>query len=328
MKAWRFHEFGSLDNLRLDEISSPEPGPGEVLLRVEFAALNPADAYLIIGKYPRAGTPPMSVGRDGCAIVEVPRVGGRFKKGDRVVILRSDIGVGRDGTLAQCIAAPEDCLAPLPEGWTSEEGAAAPLVFLTAWQALVEKGGVEAGQTVLVTGASGGVGTAAVTLGKAFNARVIALSRSAEKRDRLRALGADIVLDSSDPDLEQRAKDALHGGRVDLVVENLGGPFLQTSINLARERGRILVVGLLAGLTAEIILGTIIFKQIRIEGVQVGAYTPQGAQAVWSKIVRKLDEVRARPLIDQVFPLREVREAFAYLAAGAMGKVLVDMRGQ
>ena len=194
---------------------------------------------------------------------------------------------------------------------------------LTAWQALVGVGDVQSGQTVLVTGASGGVGTASLLLAKAMGANVVALSRSAEKRTRLKALGADITLDAHIDGLEQRAKAALDGGRVDIVVENLGGPYLQASINLCRECGSIAQVGLLAGFSAEIMLGILLFKRVRIQGVQVGAYTVQESQDVWREIVSRMDAAGVRPLVDEVFPMDSVQEAFAHLRKGPLGKVLV-----
>ena len=131
MKSWRVHEFGTIENLKLEEIQVPKPGVGEVLIELEFAALNPADRLLVEGNYPRPGTPPFAVGRDGCGVV-VGSHGERFKVGDRVIILRCEIGVTREGTLAEYVTAPEEVLAPLPAGWTPQEGAAAPLVNLTA----------------------------------------------------------------------------------------------------------------------------------------------------------------------------------------------------
>ncbi len=323
MKSWRFHEFGDIANLQLEEIPVPEPAPGEALVKLHYASLNPADAFLVMGKYPRPGKPPFAVGRDGCGVIEKPGQSGRFKAGDTVVVLRSDIGVTREGTLAGYVAAPEECLAPLPDGWKEEEGAAAPLVCLTAWQALVGVGGLEAGQTALITGASGGVGTAAILLAKAMGAKAVALSRSPEKRARLEAIGADFALDASIDGLEERVKEALDGGRVDVVVENLGGPYLQASINLCREQGRIAQVGLLAGLKSEILVGSVLFKRVRIEGVAVGAYTPAESQETWQHIVALLDAAGTRPLVDKVFPMDAVQEAFAYLARGPLGKVLV-----
>ncbi|MCA9417819.1 MAG: NAD(P)-dependent alcohol dehydrogenase [Candidatus Omnitrophica bacterium] len=327
MRIWRFHEFGPIENLQLDEVPTPEPGADESLVELEYAALNPADKFLVNKMYPRPGKPPMAVGRDGSGRIVKPGNSGRFKEGDSVVILRSDIGVRRDGTLAEFVTVPEESLAPLPDGWSFEEGAAAPLVHLTAWRALVHQGEIHPGQTVLVTGSSGGVGTAAIQLAKAFGCRVFAMSRKEEKRKELLDLGADHALDSSDPGkMEEEAKAILGEERVHLVVENLGGPFLQTSINLSGEHGRILVIGLLAGLKSEIVLGQIIFKQTRIEGVQVGAWTAEEAQIAWAGIVEKLDASNQRPVIDQVFPFEEVQEAFTRLDEGPLGKVLVRVK--
>jgi NADPH2:quinone reductase len=327
MKSWRFHSVGDIRNLQLEEIPVPEPGAGEALVRLEFAALNPADAYLVKGQYPRAGKPPFAVGRDGCGVVEKAGPDCGVREGERVVVLRSEVGVSREGTLAEYVVVPGESLAPLPEGWSPEEGAAAPLVCLTAWQALVDGGEIAGGKTVLVTGASGGVGTAAVLLAKGFNCRVVALSRSAEKRELLKELGADVVLDSEDPDLVAHAKEALGGGRADIVVENLGGAFLQKSIEMAGMGGRIGVVGLLSGLRSEVEIALIIFKRIRIEGVTVGAYSPGEAQARWGKIVDCLDRVGKRMPVGRVFEMGQAQEAFAYLEKGPWGKVLVRVGG-
>lgn len=323
MKSWRFHEFGPIENLKLEEIPVPAPGPGEALVKLDYAALNPADRFLVQRMYPRPGKPPFAVGRDGCGAIETPAAGGRFKTGDRVIILRSEIGVSREGTLAQFVTVPEESLAPEPKGWTREESAAAALVYLTAWQALVDEGLMEPGKTVLVTGASGGVGTAAVTLAKSLGGRVVALSRSEEKRKKLLELGADFAFDSDDPKLVDNVTEALKGDRADIVVENLAGPFLQKSINLTGFKGRICVVGLLAGLKSDITIGTFIFKRIHIVGIAVGGYTPPESQAAWTKIVATLEKSGRRPLVDKVFPLGEVQEAFARLATGPMGKVVV-----
>jgi NADPH2:quinone reductase len=327
MKIWRFHEHGDLDNLKLEETTAPTPAAGEALVRMEYAALNPADAFVVRGLYPRSGPPPMAVGRDGSGVIESAAADGRFAPGDRVIVLRSEIGVTRDGTLAENCAVPEASLAPLPNGWTMQEGAAGPLVFLTAWQALVATGELKIGDTVLVNGASGGVGTATVMLAHAMGARVVAASRSAEKRARLIQLGADFVVDSTSPDaMEDEIKSALDGGRIDIVVENLGGAYLQSSVNVLTEGGRIGVVGLLGGFMSEISLGNLIHKRARIEGVAVGALTPPQAQNHWAKIVGYLDKTGARPVIDSVSPMTDIHAAFARLAMGPMGKVCIRVR--
>lgn len=324
MKTWRFHKLGSFESLKFEEVECPSPEAGEVLVKIDYAALNPADRYLIEGKYPRPGTPPFAVGRDGIGTIEVPAEGGRFAKGDRVILLRSDVGVSREGTLSQFVCIPEESLAPQPEGWTAEESAGAALVHLTAWQALVDEGELEAGQNVLVTGASGGVGTAAVVLAKALGAKnVVALSRSEAKRQQLLELGADLAFDSDDPDLVKKVRDGLGGGRCDVTVENLTGPFLQKSMDLAAYKGRICVVGLLAGLKSEIVVGYLIHKRLRIKGIAAGGFTPAEAQERWTKIVTALDSAGRRPVVDRAFPFEQLLEAFDHLKSGPMGKVLV-----
>lgn len=326
MHAWRFHEPGDIRNLVLEEAAQPAPKDGEVLVRIEVAALNPADHYLVLGQYPRAGAPPFTPGRDGAGVVESPLPGGRFKQGDRVILLGGQTGISTLGTLAEYSAIPEAWLAPPPDGWSVQESAAGPLVLLTAWRALVVCGGLKAGETVLITGASGGVGTAALQLAKSLGARVIALSRSEEKRHKLEALGADIVLDAGAADLEKQAKAVLGASRIDLVVENLGGVWLNRCARMVGFGGRIMVVGLLDGLSAELAIGLLIHKCLRIEGLSVSAYTPQEAQSAWAEIVGWLDTAGYRPIIDSVYPMEQAQEAFARLKSGPMGKVLLAVQ--
>lgn len=323
MRAWRFHEFGDIENLRLEEVATPRRGEGDVLLEVCCASLNPADRYMVAGQYPRPAPRPFSVGRDCCGIVRETGPDSRFSPGDAVVLLASELGVSRTGTLAEFVTAPEACLAPLPEGWTVAEGAAAPLVFLTAWQALVDRGQLKPGQTVLITGASGGVGTAAVLLAKALGARVVALSRDETKRNALQRLGADWVVDSAPATLREKIKALPELGPIDLVVENLGGDYLDLSVRLVGYGGRIIVVGLLSGLEARVTLGLLIHKCVGIQGMSVNAYNTAEAQAAWTGIVKALNARQARPIIDGVFPFSEVQEGFRHLASGPLGKVCI-----
>lgn len=325
MRAWRFSEFGDINNMTLGDHDTPEPGEGELRIKLNFASLNPADRLLVEGKYPGAGELPLCVGRDGSGLVDACGAGSDYKVGDAVIILRSEIGITRNGTLAEYVTVPERSVAALPEGWSFEEGAAAPLVYLTAWKALVFHGGLQAGQHVLVTGASGGVGVAAVQLAHALGAKVVALSRSEEKGATLKELGADAAIDSNAPDLEDQVRSALGGSGVDLVVENLAGPFIQTGINLVNLNGKICVIGLLAGMEAKILLGQVLFKQVKIEGVHVGKFSPDEAREAWGCVVETMDKNNLRPRIDRVFPMSDVQEAFGHLAGGHLGKVLVDV---
>ena len=325
MRAWRFHEFGDIANYVLEDAPEPHAEDGEVLIRLRYASLNPADRLLIEGRYPGAGALPLTVGRDGSGTVVSCGAGSRFTGGEEVIVLRSEIGITRQGTLAEFVAAPEPVVAHLPKGWSLEEGASAPLVYLTAWKALTVQGGLRSGEGVLVTGASGGVGIAAVQLAKALGATVVTLSRSAEKRDQLVALGADSALDDGAADLDDQVRAAFGGKGPDLVIENLGGARLDEHIGFANLNGRIMVIGLLAGPRAEINMGAVLFKQVRIEGVHVGKLVPTQAQDAWRRIVDTLDAASARQLIDTIFPMEDVQAAFAHLAGAHMGKVLVEV---
>lgn len=324
MRAWKFHEFGDIKKMSLDDAPIPEPGEGEVLIKLERAALNPADRLLVEGVYPGAGTPPLSVGRDGAGTVTKSR-DDTFREGDDVLVLRSGVGIVRDGTLAEFVTAPAESVAHKPKDWSFDEAAAAPLVHLTAYRALVWHGAINEGMRVLVTGATGGVGIAAVQQAQLYGATVIAMSRSEQKRRRLKELGADIVVDSNADDLEGAVRDALDGAGVNIVVENLAGDFLQTSVNLCEPRGRIGVIGLLGGRKSELFLGGLLFKEVRIEGVAVGAFTPEETQVVWQAIVHQLGSGGVRPLVDKVFPMGQVLDAFDHLAGDHMGKIVIDV---
>ena len=307
MRSWRFHEFGDISNLRLEDIPTPEPGAGEILVRVQFAALNPEDQYLVRRLYPRAGKPPFAVGRDGSGTVAAvgPETKGHFAVGDPVVLLRSDVGVSREGTLADYVTVPEASLAALPKDWTFQEGAAGPLVFLTAWQALVDQGQLKAGENVLIT---------------------VALSRSKKKRAALNKLGAHVVIDTESRTLEGEVRAGLRGEPVHLVVENLGGEILEKCLRMMSFRGRIQVVGLLSGLTSEIQLGLVIHKCLKIQGISMGAYTAAKSAKIWAEVVKTLERAGKRPLVDRAFDAESVQAAFAHMAKGPLGKVLVDFR--
>jgi len=324
--------FDGVEKLRLGEVAVPAPGTGEVLLKVRFAALNPADAFLARGMYPAKPRLPHILGRD--AVGEVVAAGpgvGWPQKGESVGILRCDVGVGVPGALAEYVAAPAASLAPIPPGWSAEEMACAPLVFLTAWQALTQWREPEApppaGSVLLITGASGGVGVASLLLGKSMGLTVVGLSRSSAKGEKLKALGADAVFDPEDRDLRAKVSAAVAPRKVDIAVDNVGGALFAQVISLLGYGGKISVVGRSGGPVPEFNTGTLFFRRNRIGGVAVSDYTPEAAQTVWKEIVRRMTEAGKRPVIDRVFPFEEVVAAFARLAEGPMGKIVVRIAG-
>jgi NADPH2:quinone reductase len=332
MRAWLMQSYEGVEKMQLSEAPDPQPGPGEALLRTRFAALNPADAFLARAMYPANPPLPHVLGRDG--VGEVLAVGAgveNVRVGDIAGVLRCDVGVATWGTLAEKTVAPAASLAPVPDGWSLEEMAGAPLAFLTAWQALTQwsdpSAPPKAGSVVLVTGASGGVGIASILLGKSMNLTVAALSRSAEKGARLKELGADFVFDAADSGLRKAVLTALSPRRVDLVVDNIGGALFNEVIAMLGYAGRISVVGRSAGPVPEFNTASLFFRRNRVGGVAVSDYSPSDAQATWKEIVARLRAMGKRPIIDQVYPFAEVKQAFARLAQGPLGKVVVRVAG-
>ena len=325
MKAWFMDAYEGVDKLRLGETPDPQPGPGQVLLGLHYAALNPADAFLAQNLYPAKPALPHILGRDGVGTVQAVGEGvTNVRKGDIAGILRCDAGVELWGTLAEKAVIPAASLAPVPPGWTTEQMAGAPLVFLTAWQALTQWGGPPpAGQVLLVTGASGGVGVASVLLGKSMGLTVLALSRNPAKSQRLLTLGADHVFDPADPALRKKIQAAISPAKVDLVVDSVAGPLFHQVLATLGQNGNISVVGRSGGPVPDFNTAMLFFRRNRIGGVSVGDYTPAEAQTAWKEIVRRLHQVDRRPVVDEVFPFTEVKAAFARLAEGPMGKVLI-----
>lgn len=330
MRAWLMDSYDGIERLRLGEVPDPQPGPGQVLLRMRFAALNPADAFLAQGMYPTKPPLPHILGRDGVGDVVAMGAGvNNVRMGEAVGILRCDIGVNVWGTLAEKVMVPAENVIRIPSGWSLEEMAGAPLVFLTAWQALTQWNDPPApphtGSVLLVTGASGGVGVASVLLGQSMQLTVVALSRSAEKRVRLKRLGADFVFDPADRNLIKAVMAAISPKKVDLAVDSVGGALLPQVVAMLGYGGRISVVGRSGGIVPEFNTATLLFRRIRMGGVSVGDETAQAAHMVWKEIVARLDSMGQRPQVDATVSFEDVKKGFARLAQGPMGKVLVQV---
>ena len=320
--------YDGVERLRLGEVPDPQPGPTQVLLRMRFAALNPADAFLAKRMYPAKPPLPHILGRDGVGDVLTRGAGvDNIRVGETVGILRCDVGVEMQGTLAEKVVVPAESATRIPPGWSLEEMAGAPLVFLTAWQALTQWTNPpvppHAGAVLLITGASGGVGVAAVLLGKSMHLTVVALSRSAEKRAKLKTLGADFVFDPADRNLVKAVTSAISPRRVDLAVDSVGGALLPQVVALLGHGGLISVVGRSGGIVPQFNTATLLFRRIRMGGVSVGDYTPQAAHTAWKEIVDRLNAIGQRPQVDSIVPFEDVKLGFVRLSQGLMGKVLV-----
>ncbi len=251
--------------------------------------------------------------------------------GETVGILRGSTGIETWGTFAEKVVVPAANVVPVPRGWSLEETAAAPLVFLTAWQALTQwsdpPAPPRAGSVLLVSGASGGVGTAAIMLGRSMNLTVLALSRSAQRAAKLKELGADFVFDPAERGVHRAVSKAIAPRAVDLVVDTVGGTLFDELLKTLGYGGRISVVGRSGGVVPEFNTAALFFRRNRIGGVSVGDYTPETAQATWKEIVGRLNAIGKRPVVDGVFAFENLPAAFARLAQGPLGKVLVRVAG-
>ena len=316
---------GGWPNTSVSNVELRAGKPDQVLVRVAAVGLNPADNFQIEGRYPGGPKPPFIVGRDACGIVEKGDADGQWKPGDSVIALQSTTTDLERGTLCEQQWIAAENLARKPVGWSDLEAAAAPLVYQTAWKALVDVGGLQPGQTVVVTGASGGVGLASVQLARAYGATVVALSRSPEKRNRLLTAGAHHVFSPDEDHLKDQIFAAIKAKGVHVVVETVGGPMLATSLHLLGVHGRISVVGVLAGVESNISIPALMFKRASIHGVLVTDDAPAKSQAAWARIVELMKSAGVRPIVDDHFPLEKAAAAFEKLRGNVFGKVVIQI---
>jgi len=313
---------GGHDVIVLEERPDPSPGPGEILVEVRIGGLNPADVGQRQGSYPApAGVPSDIPGLEVSGVVAACGVGARrFGVGDRV------FGIVGGGGLADLVVVPEAHVAPVPDRLDEIEAAAIPEAFLTAHDALTTQGGLVGGETVLVQGASGGVGSAAVQIARILGARAIGSVRSDESEALVRSLGAETVRSDGYVEAVRRLTD---GAGVDLVVELVGGSNVVSDLDAIRVRGRIVVVGTGAGAEIERFpLGKLMGRRATLRGTVLRA-RPHAEKAAAvaafaADVLPSLAAGEVRAVVDEVFDVDRVREAYARLeGSGKRGKILL-----
>lgn len=313
---------------RLGELPEPRPGPGEVLVAVRAAGLNRADLLQLRGLYPPPPGESEIPGLECSGVVEALGDGVEgVARGDRVMALLAG------GGMAERAAVPVGQLFPIPETLSFEEAAALPEACLTAWTNLVAEGELARGETVLVTGANGGVGTIAVQIAAGLGGRVLAAGRSRERLEPLRELGAEhLVVDA--PGLAEAVRDATGGprgsGGADLVFDLVGGELLGEHLAALRNRGRLVLIGLMAGMTAELDLRDVIRRTLKLQGSALRSRSREEKARLVSAFgefaAERLADGRLRPVLHRVFPFREIAEAYrTVLGGGSVGKVVVTM---
>lgn len=324
MRAWRVAEFGAPEAMTLDAVERPEPGPGQALVKVRYAALNFFDGLMIRGKYQVKPERPFT---PGCEISgEVVAVG----PGAAVAVGARVCGQPDWGAFADYCVMRADQLRAVPDAVDLKAAAAVPVVYPTAHVALRRRGMLAEGETLLVTAAAGGVGVAAVQLGKAWGAKVIALAGGAEKCRVARENGADHAFDySGDVDWVEAIRDLTDGRGADVIYDPVGGDVFDKALKVLAFEGRAVIIGFAGGEIQKIAANRLLLKNASAVGAIWGGYLardPDYANVVVNDVFRMMAAGDIAPAISGVYPLAKTPDALAALdTRKTWGKLLIDM---
>ncbi|HEY7197047.1 MAG TPA: zinc-binding dehydrogenase [Gaiellaceae bacterium] len=325
MRAVELRAFGGPEGLVPTELPDPDPGPGEVQVALVTAALNRRDWWIRTGGKAEL---PAVLGSDGAGIVSAvgPEVAG-FSPGDEVVIYPARgwggdeavpaddftiLGVPDQGTYAERIVVPAECLRARPKSWSWAETAALPVAGITAWRALVRYGKAGPGRSILVPGGAGGVGTVAVQIGAELGARVVATTSSPEKAERLRALGAAAVADHNDADWPERL------GPVDAAIDSVGGAAWPGIFRALAPGGALVCFGDTDGEVGEVPISELFFGYLTVQG------TTLGSPGDFDGLLAHCEGASWRPVVDSTFPLEAAADAHRRLdAPDRFGKIVL-----
>ena len=322
MKALLCTEFGPPDLLQYRDLPSPTAGPGQVVVSVKAASVNFPDVLIIQNKYQFKASLPFSPGCELAGIVkEVGANVGGVSVGDRVMAFIVH------GAFAEEVVLDAGRIFPVPDGMGFDEAAALLVTYGTIDHALRDRGALKAGETVLVLGAAGGIGIAAIEIAKAVGARVIACASSDAKLAVCREHGADAAINYASEDLRERIKALTEGHGIDAIVDPVGGPFTEPALRSLAWRGRLLVVGFAAGEIPKIPLNLVLLKGSAIVGVFWGDFLrrePAAFAASVAQLGKWHAEGKLKPHISATFPLERGADAITAMAERkAVGKIVV-----
>jgi NADPH2:quinone reductase len=322
MKAVVCKAWGPPDSLVVEEVADLVPAAGQVVVDVKAAGVNFPDVLTVQGKYQVKPELPFTPGNEFAGIVRSVGDGvTAYRTGDRV------IGFTRTGAFAEQALAPADMLMPMPAGMDFEVAAAITLTYGTSHHAIVDRGALQPGETMLVLGAAGGVGLAAIEIGKALGARVIAAASSAEKLAVCKARGADVLIDYSREDLREALKAATGGKGPDVVYDPVGGVYSEPALRSIAWRGRHLVVGFANGEIPKLPWNLMLLKGASVVGVFWGDFVrrePQANLAAMRQMLGWMAEGKLRPLVSRRYPLADTAQALNDMAERKVtGKVVI-----
>jgi len=325
MHAWLCENPVGVEALQWKELPTPKPGPGEVLIAIEAASLNFPDLLIVQNKYQMKPALPFVPGSEYAGTVQAVGEGVKhLRVGQKVACLSGTGGFGTH-TLA-----PAALCMPLPEGFPAVDAAAFIMIYATSWHALMDRAALKAGETVLVLGAAGGVGTAAIQLAKAAGARVIAAASSDDKCALCREIGADETINYSvhtpDGGLRDEIKRLTGGKGPDVVYDPVGGAFAEPVFRSIAWRGRYLVVGFASGPIPSLPLNLALLKGASIVGVFWGDFAkrePQANAAMMQTLAGLYGTGKIKPMIDRTLPMKELVQAYAVMGSRSVKGKLV-----
>jgi len=318
MKAILVHEFGESNVLRLEEVPTPRPGPGQVLVRMHAIGINPVETYIRAGTYARLPALPYTPGNDGAGVIE--QIGAdvnEFKPGDRVYT-----GGSLSGTYAEFALCKTEQVHRLPENVSFPQGAAMGTPYATAYRGLFQRADAQPGETVLIHGASGGVGTAAVQLARARGLRVFGTAGSDEGLKLAREQGAHEMFDHRAPDHFEQIMKSTGGRGVDVIVELVAKVNLGKDLTILAKSGRVAIIGSRG--RVEIDPRDTMQRDVDLRGMILSNTPPKEMASIHAALVAGLENGALRPVIGKEFPLAEAAQAHrAVMEPGALGKIVL-----
>jgi len=322
MHAWLCENPTGVDALQWKELPTPAPKAGEVLIEIKAASLNFPDLLIVQNKYQMKPALPFVPGSEYAGIVAAVGEGvTQLKVGQSVACLS---GTGGFGT--HTIAPAAQCM-PLPPGFPHVDAAAFIMIYATSYHALVDRGQLKAGETVLVLGAAGGVGTSAIQIAKGMGARVIAAASTDEKCELCKSIGADATINYTRQDLREAVKELTGGKGPDVIYDPVGGDLAEPAFRSIAWRGRYLVIGFAAGPIPSLPLNLPLLKGASIVGVFWGSFSrhePKANAAMMMELARWYAEGKIKPVIDRTMPMSELKAAFAHMGSrNVKGKLVM-----
>lgn len=310
--------------LHIAVVARPEPGPHDILIHVAAAGVNRPDLVQRAGNYPPPPGAPETLGLEVAGEVAATGAGvTRWKVGDQVTALLAG------GGYAEYALAHEDSALPIPAGLTMFEAAALPETVFTVWANVFEAGALKPGETLLVHGGASGIGTTAIQMAHTYGARVFATAGDAEKVALVQKLGAERGINYRDEDFEKIMRDA---DGADVILDMVGGPYIQKNINVLKDQGRLVNIAFLQGPKAEINFNRVMLKRLTLTGSTLRSRSVQEKGRIAREVERHvwpwIEAGQVKPVIDSVFPLSDAEAAHARMQAGThAGKIVLDMRG-